>query len=76
MKAAYYFTFGKGQDHPDTGKPMQGYWVEIVADSVKKAKNKMVSLFGKRWSHQFNETVFMSVRRYHPNGCYEFHEVD
>lgn len=61
----HYFTF------KDTDE-FAGYWVEIVATSNKKAKNKMEEIYGT-WDKHFSGYV-RKLRC--PNGCLARYEVD
>jgi hypothetical protein len=72
----YYFTFGQQHIHPKTGEPLRDYWIEIVAKSEDVARDLMVEMFDRKWSHQYHEKEFMRVVRHFPKGCYEHYEVD
>jgi hypothetical protein len=72
----HYFTFDQTNIHPDTGKALAGYWVEIAADSSDKANRKMFELFGNQWKTQYCERQFMKCYTFFPKGCYARFEVD
>lgn len=43
----YYFTFGSGQENENCFTVIEGSW----ADS----RNKMLNMYGFKWSHQYSE---------------------
>lgn len=72
----HYFTFGQSHVHPETKESMKDYWIEIVADSVEKARRKMFEMFGNKWGFQYHESQFMRYYSQFPKGCYSRIEVD
>ena len=63
-----YFTFGQNHFHPTTGEAMKDYWIEVIGGG-SEAREKIVSIFGAKWSMHYNEDDFSS--EYFPKGCYQ-----
>jgi hypothetical protein len=72
----HYFTFGRSHQHPETGELLCDYWVEIVASSSQKARDKMFELFGRKWGFHYHERQFMRAYHLFKKGCYARYEVD
>lgn len=64
----FFFTFGGNHYHPESGVRMKDYWIEITGTS-EQARDKMVEIFGIKWSMQYNENTFEP--KFFPNGCYQ-----
>lgn len=64
----YYGTFGWGHTHPVTGEDMKHYWVEIEADGIRDAHNKMYSRFDN-WAMLYREDEFN--KSFFPKGNYD-----
>lgn len=65
----YYFTFGQSHRHPKTNQRMKDYWIEVIADTLDIAIEKMSEVYGSTWCMHYTGLVF--THEYYPNGCYE-----
>jgi hypothetical protein len=72
----HYFTFGQAHIHPQTNEPLKDYWIEIMAGSSNKARQKMFELFNQRWGFQYSEKQFLKIYHHFPKGCYARYELD
>ena len=54
----FYFTFGGGQTH-------QGHYQPIMAIDSKRARNKMVEIYGREWAFDYNEEQWKSAGKYY-----------
>lgn len=52
---SHYFTFGFGQHHPVTGKPLGGCFVRVAGDVEESRARMLASVFGIRWAFQYSE---------------------
>lgn len=65
----YYFTFGQIHTHSINGKTFdKDCVVEIEAESREEAREKMVEVFGIRWSHQYEKLPDMG---FFPRGVFK-----
>jgi len=51
----HIFTFGSGQ-------PMAGHYQEIHAESPEQARDRMISLYGNKWSFQYTDQQWEESR--------------
>lgn len=51
----YFFSFGHGHTHPETGKHLLGYYVRITARDSAEARGEMITRFGIKWSMQYDK---------------------
>jgi len=74
--AKYYFTFGQGHAHRVNGKTFDcDSVVEIEAESLNDARDKMVAAFGDKWSHCYGE--YQPTMNYFPRGIIPLeHNID
>ena len=63
----HYFTFKETDE-------FAGYWVEIIADSNKKAEQRMEEYF-INWDKHYSEFNCHKIKNC-PNGCLAQYEVD
>lgn len=47
------FSFGSGHKHPVTGADLFGRFVRFPDSTWRDARQRMVELFGIKWSHQY-----------------------
>ena len=64
----HYFTFKRDHEHA-------GHWVEITANSNKKAERSMRELYGDCWDHHYSGYVMLPYNRY-PKGCLARHDIE
>jgi hypothetical protein len=48
----WIFTFGFGHYHPETGEPLANRYV-VIPGTFSDARQKMVVMFGVKWSMQY-----------------------
>jgi len=67
----WYFTFGWGHKHPETGEDMKDYWLEISATTEAEARLIMISIFDLKWGTSYSEETWPRAKPFFPKGCYE-----
>lgn len=61
----FFGTFGKNHFHD--GKIAKDYYVEITANTVDEARDKMYENFGSQWSMVYAPSNFS--KGFYPKGC-------
>lgn len=65
----YYFTFGQNHIHPLTGESMKDYYIKLKG-TYNSTREIMLSIFGLKWSMQYNEKDFLPNLSIFPKGEY------
>lgn len=60
----HYFTFS------------EGYWIEVIADSIKKAEIKIKEAHDIPWEHHYHSFLFLKKFKNYPKGCLAFYEAE